>query len=96
MRSIEPELEPVVDARTYRRFCLQSQRRYLPGGTPDIEVTLPFNNPAKLVFGSEDMQSLFNRSMSESLGSTNPTPLDGGVFSFKPGTAGKPEPLFAS
>lgn len=69
-------------------------RRYLPDGTPDIEVILPFNNPTKLVFGGDDMQTLFITSMSETLGGTNPTPLDGGVFSFRPGMAGNPEPFF--
>ena len=71
-------------------------RRYLPDGTPDIDVTLPFNNPTKLVFGGDDMRTLFITSMSETLGGTNPTALDGGVFAFKPGMAGTPEPLYAS
>jgi L-arabinonolactonase len=67
-------------------------RRYLPDGTPDIEVLLPFNNPTKVVFGGDDYRTLFVTSMSETLGGTNPTPLDGGVFAFEPGVAGLPEP----
>ena len=69
-------------------------RRYLPDGTPDLEVVLPFNNPTKVAFGGKDMKRLFITSMSESLGGTNPLELDGGLFAFDAGVAGLPEPMF--
>jgi L-arabinonolactonase len=68
-------------------------RRYLPDGTPDLEVILPFNNPTKVAFGGADMRRLFITSMSESMGGTNPLALDGGLFAFAPGVAGLPEPM---
>lgn len=68
-------------------------QRYLPDGTPDLEVVLPFNNPTKVSFGGADMQRLFITSMSLSLGLTNPLALDGGLFSFDAGIAGLPEPM---
>ena len=68
-------------------------RRYLPNGTPDIEVKLPFNNPTKVAFGGNDMKRLFITSMSLTLGGTNPLALDGGLFAFDAGVAGLPEPM---
>ncbi len=68
-------------------------RRYLPDGTPDLEVALPFNNPTKVAFGGKDMKRLFITSMSLSLGGTNPLELDGGLFAFEPGMAGLAEPM---
>ena len=68
-------------------------RRYLPDGTPDLEVVLPFNNPTKVTFGGKDMRRLFITSMSESLGGTEPLELDGGLFAFEPGVPGVPEPM---
>jgi sugar lactone lactonase YvrE len=68
-------------------------RRYLPDGTPDLEVVLPFNNPTKVAFGGADMKRLFITSMSLSLGGTNPLALDGGLFAFDAGVAGLPEPM---
>lgn len=71
-------------------------RRYLPDGTPDLEVILPFNNPTKVVFGGADMKRLFITSMSLSLGGTNPLALDGGLFAFDVEIAGLPEPMLKS
>ena len=71
-----------------------SLRRYLPDGTPDLEVVLPFNNPTKVAFGGKDMTRLFITSMSETLGGTVPLELDGGLFAFDAGVAGLPEPMF--
>ena len=68
-------------------------RRYLPNGTADLEVVLPFNNPTKLAFGGSDMRRLFITSMSLTLGGTNPLALDGGLFAFDAGVAGLPEPM---
>lgn len=68
-------------------------RRYLPDGTPDLDVILPFNNPTKVTFGGRDMKRLFITSMSESLGGTDPLELDGGLFAFEPGIAGLTEPM---
>jgi sugar lactone lactonase YvrE len=71
-------------------------RRYLPDGTPDLEVVLPFNNPTKVAFGGADMKRLFITSMSLSLGITNPLELDGGLFAFEVDVAGLPEPMLKS
>lgn len=69
-------------------------RRYLPDGTPDIEVELPFDNPTKVSFGGKDMDTLFITSTAQSLGGGETSPLDGGLFAFKPGFTGRPDPLF--
>lgn len=71
-------------------------RRYLPDGTADLEVILPFTNPTKVAFGGPDMKRLFITSMSLSLGMTNPQPLDGGLFAFDTDVAGLPEPMLRS
>ena len=68
-------------------------RRYLPDGTADLEVILPFNNPTKVAFGGAGMRRLFITSMSESMGGTHPLALDGGLFAFDAGVAGLPEPM---
>lgn len=69
-------------------------RRYLPDGTPDLEVRLPFNNPTKVTFGGPDMKTLFITSTEQTVG-TESAPLDGGLFAFETDVAGRPDPLFA-
>lgn len=70
-------------------------RRYLPDGTLDLEIALPFDNPTKPVFGGSDLRTVFVTSTSDTLGSPAANPLDGGVFAFEAEVAGRPDPLFA-
>lgn len=65
-------------------------RRYLADGTYDLEVRLPFRNPTKLAFGGPDLDTLYITSMG-----AGGSERDGGLFAFKPGVKGVPEPLFA-
>jgi sugar lactone lactonase YvrE len=68
-------------------------RRYLPDGTLDIEVTLPFANPTKVAFGGKDMRTVFITSTAQSpSGEVNP--LDGGLFAFEADIGGRPDPMF--
>lgn len=69
-------------------------RRYLPDGTPDIEVNLPFGNPTKVSFGGTDMRKIFVTSTAQTLDHESDNPLDGGLFCFEPGYTGQPDPLF--
>jgi sugar lactone lactonase YvrE len=68
-------------------------RRYLPDGTPDIEVRLPFDNPTKVAFGGTDMKTIFVTSTAQSLTGAS-HPLDGGLFAFAVDVAGRPDTLF--
>jgi L-arabinonolactonase len=70
-------------------------RRYLPDGTLDLEIDLPFDNPTKPVFGGDGLQTVFLTSTSDTMGNPAANPLDGGVFAFEAEVAGLPEPLFA-
>lgn len=69
-------------------------RRYLPDGTPDIEVVLPFANPTKVAFGGKDMRTLFITSTAQGF-SDEVNPLDGGLFAFETEVAGRPDTMFA-
>ncbi len=69
-------------------------RRYLPDGTLDIEVALPFNNPTKLAFGGPDMRTIYITSTSQSLDDGAAPGLDGELFAFDAGIAGRPDPRF--
>jgi sugar lactone lactonase YvrE len=74
-------------------------RRYLPDGTLDLEVELPFDAPTKLAFGGPDLDTLYitttRLTLPESLTKAMPRgpglELLGGVFSFKPGVKGVAE-----
>jgi sugar lactone lactonase YvrE len=68
--------------------------RYLPDGTLDLEVVLPFDNPTKLAFGGKDMKTVFVTSTSQSL-SGKANPLDGGLYAFEAEVAGRPDTMFA-
>jgi sugar lactone lactonase YvrE len=70
-------------------------RRYTPDGKLDVEVRLPFENPTKVAFGGEGLDTLYVTTTAEALGDLKVSKLNGGVFAFKPGVAGCPEPLFA-
>ncbi len=67
-------------------------RRYLPDGTCDVEVRLPFENATKVSFGGDKWDTIYITSTPEGLTPT-PSPLNGGVFAYKPGVIGKPETL---
>jgi sugar lactone lactonase YvrE len=68
--------------------------RLLPDGTPDLEVRLPFKNPTKVMFGGPDLDTLYITVAGLKLDPNEPdTANAGGVFSFKPGVKGLPEPL---
>lgn len=70
-------------------------RRYLPDGSLDLEITLPFDNPTKPAFGGSDMRTMFITSTSETLGEVPANPHDGGLFAFDANVTGRAEPLFA-
>jgi sugar lactone lactonase YvrE len=67
-------------------------RRYLADGTPDITVKLPFMNPTKVAFGGAGLDTLYITTMSEYEAGSEPG-RNGGVFAWKPGFTGLPEPL---
>jgi sugar lactone lactonase YvrE len=68
-------------------------RRYLPDGTPDITVKLPFMNPTKPAFGGPGLDTLYITTMSEGEAAGGEPGRDGGLFAFKPGFTGLPEVL---
>jgi sugar lactone lactonase YvrE len=71
-------------------------RRYLPDGTLDLEVRLPFQNPTKVAFGGPDLDTLYITTANARYGPPKPgAEMLGGVYSFKPGFKGLPEPLAA-
>jgi len=63
-------------------------RRYLPDGTSDITVKLPFMNPTKLAFGGRGLDTLYITTMSEGEAAGAEPGRDGGLFAFKPGFTG--------
>lgn len=67
-------------------------RRYLPDGTLDLVIKLPFFNPTKLAFGGKNLDTVYVTTMSE--GDGEPDGRDGGLFALKPGFKGVSEPLF--
>ncbi|MCX7864402.1 MAG: SMP-30/gluconolactonase/LRE family protein [Novosphingobium sp.] len=58
--------------------------RYLPDGTPDLVVELPFRNPTKVAFGGPELDTLFITTMAEG----GEPGQDGGLFAWKPGFKG--------
>lgn len=67
-------------------------RRYLPDGTLEREIVLPFSTPTKPAFGGVDLDTLYLTTTKMPLGGS---PSDGGLYAFKPGFRGLPEPLLA-
>jgi sugar lactone lactonase YvrE len=65
-------------------------RRYLPDGTLDVSVKLPFLNPTMSTFGGDDLETLYITTLSE-----GEPGRDGGLFAFKPGVRGAPTSLFS-
>lgn len=71
-------------------------RRYLPDGTLDRIVELPFSNPTKPVFGGPELRTLYitsTKSVAQRF--CEPSAENGPVFALEPGFAGVPETLFA-
>jgi L-arabinonolactonase len=68
-------------------------RRYLPDGSLDRIVPLPFSNPTKPAFGGPDLDILFVTSTKMKIRAESPQ--NGGLFAFRPGERGLPEPLIA-
>lgn len=70
-------------------------RRYLPDGSLDRIVPLPFSNPTKPAFGGADLKTLFVTSTRLALPSTmEPHVSNGGIFSLRPGETGIAETPF--
>ena len=72
-------------------------RRYLPDGTLNRVVPLPCSNPTKPTFGGPDLDVIYVTSTRLAIGAQD-TPearRNGGLFAFKPGVRGLPEPVLA-
>ena len=71
-------------------------RRYLPDGTLDRIVTLPFSNPTKPAFGGPDMATIYVTSTKMAINTDAPGfSNNGGIFAFQPGVRGIAETDFA-
>lgn len=68
-------------------------RRYLPDGTLDLEVQMPFSSPTKPAFMGPELDTLCITT-STMIGFGPGTQMLGSVWSFRPGVKGLPEPLF--
>jgi len=71
--------------------------RYAPDGRIDREVHLPVSQPSSCVFGGPELDTLYITSATQRLTPEDlaAQPLAGGLFAFKPGVRGLPEPEFA-
>ncbi|MCB2058948.1 MAG: SMP-30/gluconolactonase/LRE family protein, partial [Novosphingobium sp.] len=71
-------------------------RRYLPDGTLDRIVDLPFSNPTKPAFGGPDLKTLYVTSTKMEMASfMEPTAPNGGIYALRPGETGVPEVPFS-
>jgi L-arabinonolactonase len=71
-------------------------RRYLPDGSLDRIVKLPFSNPTKPAFGGPDMATLYVTSTKMQINPDAPGfAANGGLFALQPGEYGIPETLLA-
>lgn len=71
-------------------------RRYLPDGTLDRIVELPFTNPTKPAFGGPDLATLYVTSTKLAMPAfKEPTAPNGGLYALEPGETGVPETPFA-
>lgn len=70
--------------------------RFKPDGSLDRSVRLPVPRPTCLAFGGDDLGTLFITSARTGLdaGALEQAPLSGGIFAFRPGVRGVPEPRF--
>ncbi|MBU6266580.1 MAG: SMP-30/gluconolactonase/LRE family protein [Sphingomonadales bacterium] len=71
-------------------------RRYLPDGTLDRIVELPFSAPTKPAFGGGDLRTLYITSTCSVPQQFKETSVaNGAIFALEAGNAGLPEPLLA-
>lgn len=71
-------------------------RRYLPDGTLDRIVALPFTNPTKPAFGGQDLATLYVTSTRMAMPAVSEeTAPNGPVYALKPGETGVAEVPFA-
>ncbi len=69
-------------------------RRYLPDGTLDLEVELPFSNPTSLAFGGPEYRTLFITTTRMSIGTPlRGEPMHGSVYALDAPCHGIAEPL---
>lgn len=70
-------------------------RRYLPDGTLDRIIPLPFSNPTKPAFGGADLGTIFVTSTRLAMACTmEPTQPNGGIYALRPGETGIAEVNF--
>jgi len=73
-----------------------SLRRYLPDGSLERVVALPFSNPTKPAFGGPDLATLYVTSTQMAINTDAPGYANnGGIFAFRPGETGIAESEFA-
>lgn len=70
--------------------------RYAPDGQIDREIDFPVPAPSSCIFGGAELDTLFVTTARDTLSAEQLAefPLSGGVFCFKPGVKGLPEPVF--
>lgn len=72
-------------------------RRYLPDGTLERRVALPFSNPTKPTFGGRDLATLYVTSTKLAINADHPFyDANGPVYAFQPGETGVAEVPLAS
>lgn len=71
--------------------------RYTPDGAVDREVSVPVQRPTSCMFGGDNLDELYITSARTGFSEEDlkSQPLAGGLFRFRPGVKGLPEPLFA-
>ena len=72
--------------------------RYLPDGSFHREIKVPTRKPTSVMFGGDDLDTLYITSMRFGLSPEElaDQPLAGSLFAVKPGPKGRVEPSFAS
>lgn len=71
-------------------------RRYLPDGSLDRIIELPFSNPTKPVFGGPGLRTLFVTSTRLAMQCfMTPTAPNGAIYALEPGECGVPQVPFA-
>lgn len=72
-------------------------RRYLPDGTLERIIELPFSNPTKPVFGGPGLNTLFITSTQLVMQCfMQPSAPNGAIYALEPGFSGVPEVLVAA
>ncbi len=71
--------------------------RFAPDGRRDRTIIMPVSRPTMCAFGGPDLDILFVTSGTEHLGAVELArqPFAGGLFAFRPGVRGLPEPRLA-